>query len=438
MNRLFKISFVTFVMALPFLLSTVVTSSFNIANTAYAAPGGGHHGGGQGGGNPGSGGGSKGPKKGDLYGDVLYLDRNVDGVPYWDDYQCLRPIVPGGALLPLVGDGEGPDYDDAGIPADRDFWTCSCPEPDLLMAEAEDSDVEDPCEIQPECACGAWEPELGRVSVLKAPTRIVDRQRDEAIRLIQGATLVTLDPGGRPLADDVPFDSPLINLALFREFLTYGGLYEVDNQGNSEAVWVPPEVMSEDYTPVQGAAFGLGAGSPKDDEEVDGYRVDVEVVARIAKILGMPEYLINPPYPALPDSPLGDTPLEGPVVYVGSGNDEGDELFIDFRSFTGYDRAATYPGRVCYATTDGVTLTWHNMLITAASVTEPGAVFTWPSAANYTKNNISGFAQAAEDARRVITFYHDPADIVGPSAVLVDWMDSAFDASEETRSCPET
>lgn len=406
------------------------TTPFDFGSSVFAAhTGNGQNGKGDGGagdGNGNKGGGSKGgggkSPKGELYGDQYYLDRNDDGIPYVDDNNCLRPIVSDtGELIPLLGDAEG----SSGI-NEGDLADCAAPlapavseslhSPELAAAvEVEESDA---CDVQAECLDLLEEAELGRLSAIRAPERVLDRQRNEAADLINGASVVVLDHSGRPVVDSLTLDSPIINLSLFRDFLLYGALHHYDNQGNIDIanVWVPgvgdadlPQDSTDIYEPILAAAFGLAAGDDKFANPID-----VEIVARSAKIL------------FLADNTTYLSTLPGPVYYGGGG--ASDENFIDLSGFT-YSRADTFPGSVCVGVTTGLSTTYYEYVIETQileNLNGPG-----------NSSNIAGFAQAAEDARTMIGFYHTPSEFydsdegkfpefAGADNVFVLWASSIF------------
>jgi hypothetical protein len=64
------------------------------------------------------------------------------------------------------------------------------------------------------------EVELGRLNVARAPEKVMDHALIEALAKLDGATEVTLDPAGRLVVDGVTIDSPLENLALFKEIVS--------------------------------------------------------------------------------------------------------------------------------------------------------------------------------------------------------------------------
>jgi len=403
--------------ALPVVLS--LPGSLDAGGVAWAGPGSGYGGGdNNGGGNNGAGqGGDKGnggplPNKGDLYGDMVYLLRDADGVPILDGEDCIRPLAVGGPwtaedgeVLPLYWEfGYQPQVEDLSE-AMADF----CYDEPLTAAFTyrlmtrersqlklhkyaapaplvEDEETEpEACDVVAVCADDMTEVDLGRLSVLRSPYKVLDRQRDEAIRTIQKATMVWLDEGGRLVADGATFDSPLINLALMREFLSWGELFVKDKDLGDVTIWGPWGTLDPLYTPELAAAFGLGAGDDK-----LGAGVDPEVAVRSYLITGIP---------ALTD--YLDTIDLDPALY-----NPDQYLDMETNGFS-YDRADVFTGGLCWDTFNGVSYTRHFDTIM-------GEIF---SDEPFSGTGLAAFAQAAEDARQVIIFTHDN---------LVYYVDSVF------------
>lgn len=422
LNWLTNITIVIALLLMPVVVTPVLdfnSGSLAVAGNGNGSGGGGSGsgGGGSGGGNNGSGlGGSKGqgggnnPAKGDLYGDMVYLLRSVDGIPVVDEMGCLQPLDVEGNVLPLSWWPEPVD-----IPE-----TCNVPEepePALVVAAEEAEEVDD-CEVIPVCATSTEETDLGRLSVLRSPAKVLDRHRDEAIRNIGKANgQVALDQGGRlmvpgPTVDSewATFDSPLVNMALMREFHRWGVLWQDANGDNiidnNEIVFDPgtlfgnqPPSPFDTYSYALASAFGLGAG---DDKE--GIGIDTEVVARVNSILG----------------------LANMAPYIGTIEDP-DNLwlgkFIDYRDFD-YSRWNTYPGCITWDEWDEQISDWVEKSDTIVHAVfgdevDPG----WFS-------NIEAFALSANDAREVLLFTHD----IGDDA-LRGRVDKVFENTEEF--CPE-
>lgn len=384
--------------------------------------GGGSGGGGGGGGNNGTGngagnGGGK-PSKGGLYGDQVYLLRDADGVPVLyteaatpdtEAFSCLQPLAIGrflydgtwhewtvedGVTLPLVANTDGlvlPEGEMKTFCAttetvlgtmramtrlrDRDRLHRLLGDPNgyALRPQAEDDAEPDSCDVIPECADNVTEVELGRLSVLRAPDKVLDRQRDEAIRTIDRYyPEVELDHGGRLVMNDATFDSPLINLAFMREFLNWGVLAD-----NGREVWAPPEFFDTQYTPMLAAAFGIGAGDDK-----LGAGIDPEVVIRSYFTLGIPA---TTTFMDLIDTSGADDPSGVLFPY-----------YLDFGDFE-YNREEVFPGGVCW-----------DELIGGSYVRRAKSVLDWVfDGDNYEGTGLAAFAQAADDARHVMVAVHD-------------------------------
>ena len=158
-----------------------------------------------------SGGGGKpfdaGTKKGDLFGDMYILLRDENGVPVLLDgnEQVIAFIYDDtGALVPLL------DADGARVVIPRNE------EGDLLTSMTIGETTYD---VYP------GEVELGRLSVSRSPTKVIEHALDEALsKLTAPGAEVTLDASGRLVVNGVTIDSPLENLALYDTYMTTGSI----------------------------------------------------------------------------------------------------------------------------------------------------------------------------------------------------------------------
>jgi len=158
-----------------------------------------------------SGGGGKpfdaGTKKGDLFGDMYILLRDENGVPVLLDgnEQVIAFIYDDtGALVPLL------DADGARVVIPRNE------EGDLLTSMTIGETTYD---VYP------GEVELGRLSVSRSPTKVIEHALDEALtKLTAPDAEVTLDASGRLVVNGVTIDSPLENLALYDTYMTTGSI----------------------------------------------------------------------------------------------------------------------------------------------------------------------------------------------------------------------
>lgn len=144
-----------------------------------------------------------GTKKGDLFGDMVILLRDVNGEPILVDglEQVAAYIYEGTQLVPLLVDGKP-----VAIPYDAEGELVSS----MTIGEVT-YDVY------------AAEVDLGRLSVSRSPSKVLDHALDEALAKLTSG-VVTLDSTGRLAVDGVTIDSPLENLALYDKYMTTGTL----------------------------------------------------------------------------------------------------------------------------------------------------------------------------------------------------------------------
>lgn len=148
-----------------------------------------------------------GSKKGDLFGDMVVLLRDTNGVPILNAAGLVQVVAyyyPEGSttLVPLK--------DAAGnlvtIPYNA--------EGDLLPTVTLDGVTYD--------VVGA-EVDLGRLSVARAPEKVLSHSLDEALtKLTAAGAVIGLDSAGRLTVNGVAIDSPLENLALYDAYMTTG------------------------------------------------------------------------------------------------------------------------------------------------------------------------------------------------------------------------
>ena len=159
-----------------------------------------------------SGGGGKpagaGSKKGDLFGDMVVLLRDANGVPILTVDGLVQVIAyvydASGNLVPLK-DASG---NLVIIPYNA--------EGDLLPTVTVGGVTYD--------VYGA-EVELGRLSVGRAPTKVLQHSLDEALsKLTAAGAVITLDSTGRLVVNGVTIDSPLENLALYLDYMKDGSI----------------------------------------------------------------------------------------------------------------------------------------------------------------------------------------------------------------------
>ena len=153
-----------------------------------------------------SGGGGKpagaGTKKGDLFGDMVVVLRDANGVPILTSTGLVQVIAyvydASGNLVPLK--------DASGNP--------------VVIPYTADGDLVTEINGVPVYSA---EVDLGRLSVGRAPSKVLDHSLTEALSKLTSGT-VTLDSTGRLAVDGVTIDSPLENLALYDKYMTTGSL----------------------------------------------------------------------------------------------------------------------------------------------------------------------------------------------------------------------
>jgi hypothetical protein len=159
------------------------------------------------GGKTGAGGGQPpgaGVKKGDLFGEMVVLLRDENGVPILTA-DGLRQVIAfvydsTGKLVPLL-DASG---NVVVIP-----YTAEGELATQVVVGGVTYDVY-PAET-----------DLGRLSVARSPSKVLDHALSEALSKLTSGT-VTVDATGRLLVDGVTIDSPLENLALYTTYMTTG------------------------------------------------------------------------------------------------------------------------------------------------------------------------------------------------------------------------
>lgn len=253
-----------------------------------------------------------GTKKGDLYGDLWVILRDADGKPILNAAGFVQPIAADGSLIPL--DAEGAPLDSS------------------LTQEVE----------------------FSRLSVARAPSKVLAHSLDEATSKILAGTSITLDAAGRVVVDGDAIDSPLENLALYKAIMT-----------NT----VPTAVAAK--LPANLAASSLlAAGADKTST------INVDVVVYLNSFLGI------------------NTVVDGKVT-----------SYYDFT--TNYDRYATYKdvtAEVLVLQADGVT--YKAETVNIYNTVFSGSTWVDPTPADAGADD---FAAATNDALRVIQYVHDNA-----------------------------
>jgi hypothetical protein len=214
------------------------------------------------------------------------------------------------------------------------------------------------------------------------------------------------DPATLEVTPDKTIDSPLQNLAIYRELLAHGAL-QLQFNVSLPSGWDEMTAGFLDY-----AAAAVGASAEKDDYWIDG-PINLDLVVYFNRILGIPG----------PSSPYA-IPGNGAIGAV-------DEYYFDYSDFS-YTRSAKYPGCAWGWKVVGE---YPNQTLEPFNETIMSLVFStedFPEGEDFLGgNNIFAFATAADDSRRLIAFAHDDTDYI------VWGIDKAGDDSECSTPLPE-
>ena len=314
------------------------------------------------------GGGNKGGDrmKGDLYGDLYLILRDVNGLPILNEDGYVQPIAftvdADGNLVPVMENGE---Y--------------------VLLPLNEEGEI-DPTQFPEGANWVAAEVEFSRLSIARSPDMVIERALEEAYLALTEADQITLDPSGRIVVTidgvESTFDSPLINLALYEQLVTYGNLILRDADGNPILVdgnvvpLLPTSILPDSATALSQADLDLAATLFAAAADKSG-TINVDVIVYMNSILG----------------------IDGTLT--------GD--YVDYSTFS-YDRASAYAGvtaEVMVLQPDGSYVVQEVSILDAVFGGEDG-VFN-PAADNLTASNVDGFTAATDDALQVIEFIHNYA-----------------------------
>jgi len=379
----------------------------------------------------GRGGGGK-PSAPDLYGDMVLIDRTVDGVPITtlglgpkDQWvQVPQPIMLGPKVdCPLWNLTEGPfvgeDTPIEGLPGLEEIV-----DPDSIYTQLDGITayhipfVEG--EIPADYGTCSTEADFGRLSSARSPDEVVDHSLLEMVTTLSNAVSaggqIFLDAAGRlavqyPAVDDLgneiivekTIDAPLENLAAFERILEAAELFHASVNGGAPVV-LPvypgghgPNAEANDL--LDRAAAMIGAAGDK-----SGY-------------VGMDEIV----YLTLVRTIAADMSGEARTMF-GQPPETG---YFNFGKFD-YDRSKTYDGTVCYfdvvspTSGPGETDTLPQAVtgdITKGSILQlvfppldegeyVGGLVDAGDYTNFTGSNVWAFARAADDARAVIDWVH--------------------------------
>ncbi len=290
---------------------------------------------------------ASGTKKGDIYGDMYVILRNPDGSP-----QLKEIILADGTKIYVVQ-----PVDANGVPLDLDA------EGNLVDATL------------------AIPVDLGRLSVSRASSSVLTSQLKTAVDSLNAADSITLDAAGRlVLTKDgvsAAIDSPLENLALYKEILTTGTISGLTADTISKLTSsTNPTLVALATTGVQtgdisAAASFLGAASDKT------IPLTVDAVVNINTILG-----------------------------INTKTADGTTTYYSYSSFS-FDPATVY-GTTTVDVLVKQTETLPDGTTRIVYVPTTNNVYTTLfSSQTDTLNNIAAFTEAADDSRTIIQYVHD-------------------------------
>lgn len=338
---------------------------------------------------------------GDLYGDLVEIYREpVNGIPILDENSCEILInATDGSLIYMIYD---PDSDSCTIPEGADVKEVS----------------------------------LGRLNLIRAPPHVLISAFDEAIMALNAANEITLDDGGRLRlnktavdAEGNPYyywkaiDSPRENLALYKKLMTDGHLEgnlgddPYANVGDPAAEPILRPVL--DVTHFQAVAdanlYVHLLNNSADPQDLPLAEDDLESGAHFLAAAGDKTGHITVDLVFYLNSIMG----------LNTKNENGfydESTVVDFHQFD-MDRSPKYDKSVYVlipmlndtgAWVFGHWVEAYIELLNSSMWTETylgsnSDVFTWDTEEGWVfeTDDIGGFAQASDDALRVIAYTHD-------------------------------
>ncbi|OQW70068.1 MAG: hypothetical protein BVN35_18415 [Proteobacteria bacterium ST_bin11] len=377
--------------------------------TFAAGPGSGSGGGsgggsGSGSGSGGSGGGGEGT--GEIFGDLYKLLRDARGVPRLTAELCQQPIAAPGVALPASPSFPGctPASASASCTIPVDPATCAVVVGYETYLQAVD---------------------FARMSVARSPDSVMDKQLADVLVNLSTAQCLTLDPAGRlvysnPDSADADgdgdtaellssaVDSPLQNLAIYREMVMKGAL-------GTPAIALPKPFNG--YTMLDTAAKALGAAADK------GGKIDLDLVIYLNQIMGLDQATTSTVLPKIPLTIRQE--VQGSMQNVV-------KYFLDYGSY-GYARANTYtklPYPANIPANQPISGCFDYLTLYDDATTDDGAPLFYIDSAGiyptvfsglpgFTEGNVGGFAQASDDARAVIDFMHSHPVLAGYEAPVL-------------------
>lgn len=230
--------------------------------------------------------------KGSLYGDLWIIERNADGTPVTEEITSADGTATLDCVIPLDVDGNQIHLI---VATDGPTPKCELAEEDLDLVQ---------------------EVEFGRLNLVRAPSKVLDKAYDEAMATLTASEdPITVDPAGRLVAtidgNEQAIDSPLENVALYRYLIDHGNALDTSGWPGGSAAYA-----TWNWLDVAAALFAAGAdktGLIDIDEVVYindflGLNVDTYVhyagysYSRLARYAGVEATLLLPDDPNDPNS----------------------------------------------------------------------------------------------------------------------------------------
>ena len=329
------------------------------------------------GGGGGGGGGNAPPD----YGDLWVLLRYESGIPVLTEESCVQPLAAETFEGCIQKPGTTEPEDCVVIPVDPE--TCAVPLDYAIYTQ---------------------EVDFGRINEARSPVTVFESQLEDVIVNLATAGCLSLDPAGRPVYSsvemdgDVPVvltstvDSPLQNLAMYRQLVLEGSL-----PGGLE---LPG--MDEPQGWLFTAARALGAASDKAGE------VNKDMWIYLNDILGLTDPAVT--------TALTKSCIEVKQEVMGK-IEMVEKCFLDVSAFS-YTRSAEYgalptPPYIPADDPQAGVFEYLDQIGPNSFEIATGLILNaaFPDGAGsyveYSDSNADAFAKLADDARNVIQFMHD-------------------------------
>jgi len=320
-------------------------------------------------------------------GDLFVLFRNESGVPILTTDSCQQPLAALGTDLPAI-----PPFEACNA-SEQPNNTCVIPVDPAT------------CAIVVGYETYTQEVDFGRISVVRSPVSVLQQQLEDVVVNLATADCVTLDPAGRLVTSTVTdgvvtsgaIDSPLQNLAIYRQLITTGYL------GTQ-----PTPLDLKDPSFLNTAARGLGAASDKTG------KVSVDMVAYLNQIMGLTDPATTTVLPKLCINVKEE--VQGVVQTVQKCFLNYGDVPAPINGPYAYGRTANFTSLPTppYIPKGDAQAGWFEYL----ALLDPTPTFNIGQGPildvvpelladkTFAGSNIGGFAQAADDARAVINFMH--------------------------------